>query len=290
MLTALHITVYPEDKVYAFPDPILGLGSTLKVYRAQLVVIMDGTSSQTVRTWVSTVGALIDEQQLAIGAKDEVSPSADTVLPTDGRTFTLAITRVAETDVTTFQDIAYDTQSQNDPDLLQGVQQVQQQGVPGQKKLVYHVRRENGVQVSKVLTSSDIVKQPVSKIVLVGTKPKVVYLTSGQYASYFNEAVDKYGVSADSLNKVMKCESGGNVNDVSANGRYFGLFQFDKQTWSTTDYGSRSIFDPEAQILAAASLWQGRSTAMRYWSRTSVPLISARAPACSSWKASSSTV
>jgi len=170
MLAALHVTVYPEDRVVAFPNPALGLGSVIDVYRAQPVLISDGGDDRLVRTWATTVSALADEQRLDIGAQDVVKPALDSAVPTDGSAFAVAITRVAETDVTEAEAIAFTTQSQDDSTLLLGVQQVKQQGQPGMKQLVYHVRRENGREVSRVLKSSSVTKQPVPKIVLNGTK------------------------------------------------------------------------------------------------------------------------
>ena len=51
MLTQLGVVAYKEDKVYAFPNPSLGLGSEIRVYRAQPVLVRDGTSEHLVRTW-----------------------------------------------------------------------------------------------------------------------------------------------------------------------------------------------------------------------------------------------
>ncbi len=39
------------------------------------------------------------------------------------------------------------------------------------------------------------------------------------------------------LRKIAQCESGGNPHAVSADGKYFGLYQFDLQTWRA--YGGK---------------------------------------------------
>ena len=45
----------------------------------------------------------------------------------------------------------------------------------------------------------------------------------------------------------------------NSSGPYYGLYQFLKSTWSKTDWGNQSIWDPEAQAMAAAWMWsEGR--------------------------------
>jgi hypothetical protein len=259
MLAALGVTVYPQDKVYAFPDPALGIGSTIQIYRAQPVTILDGAVSTSVRTWGTTVGAVLNEQNIEVGNQDTVVPSLDMPITLGSQPVAITIVRVALTQLTVTSDIDYTINYQNDPTLLQGTTKISQTGVEGTLRNVYQVRRENGVEVSRTLLSSVVEQSAVNEIVLKGTKPKVAYLTSGEYVAYFNEAVDTYSVPAASLQKLMMCESGGNVNSVGGSG-YYGLVQFSQSTWSRTAYASRSIYDPEAQILAAASLWSHRSS------------------------------
>jgi hypothetical protein len=259
MLAALKVDIYPEDKVYAFPDPTLGMGSTIKVYRAQPVLIKDGNQETLVRTWATTVANFVDEQRLELGDKDIIQPARDQAILPNQKTLTVSITRVSESSLTIQEAVPFGTQYTNDANMIVGTTRVDKPGVLGQRQKVYLVRRENGVEVSRTLQTSKIIVPPVDQVVAKGTKPKVVYLTSGQYKEYFNEAADKYGVSPDKLHTLMLCESGGNVNSLGAGGLYKGLFQFDDTTWSKTPYASRSIFDAEAQVLAAAYLWNYRA-------------------------------
>jgi len=170
MLAALHVSLNPEDKVVAFPDPALGIGSRLEVYRAQPVVIHDGKSDTLVRTWTTSVKDLLAEQQIDIGQQDTITPDLSTVLPTDGKAFAITITRVAVTEITQTQSIAYTTQYQDDPDLEKGVTQVQQAGKNGVLTKTYKVRRENGVEVSRVLEKTVVTTPAITQITLRGTK------------------------------------------------------------------------------------------------------------------------
>jgi soluble lytic murein transglycosylase-like protein len=64
-------------------------------------------------------------------------------------------------------------------------------------------------------------------------------------------AAADYGLDGDYLVSVATCESGLNPYAVNAAG-YYGLFQFDEQTWGAFGYGS--IYDPVAQAQTAAEL------------------------------------
>lgn len=76
---------------------------------------------------------------------------------------------------------------------------------------------------------------------------------------FIARAAKKYGQSKKAMERVARCESALDPCAVNRSGPYYGLFQFLKSTWKTTPYKNRSIWDPEAQALAAAWMWkQGR--------------------------------
>lgn len=59
--------------------------------------------------------------------------------------------------------------------------------------------------------------------------------------------------------KVANCESSGNPRAVSPNGKYYGLFQFDKQTWrSVGGSGSPAAASAAEQLMRAKKLYAQR--------------------------------
>lgn len=58
---------------------------------------------------------------------------------------------------------------------------------------------------------------------------------------------------------LARCESGGNPNARSANGRYFGAFQFSVATWRSLGYGGTAADHPYETQLTAARRLQARS-------------------------------
>ena len=64
-------------------------------------------------------------------------------------------------------------------------------------------------------------------------------------------AASEFGIDGDYLRSLARCESALDPNAYSSAG-YYGLFQFDEETWS--EYGYGSIWDPVAQARTAARL------------------------------------
>jgi uncharacterized protein YabE (DUF348 family) len=170
MLKALNVTVYPEDKVYAFPEPGLGLGSHLKVYRAQPVLIEDGSAQTLVRTWSTSVEQVLDENGVELGDKDIVQPGLSKEIGLGSSPFTIAITRVAESQVVTKEPIDFKTTYTDDNTLEKGKEVTDQAGSKGVLQKTYLVRREDGKEVSRKLIDTTITKPAVNQTVRRGTK------------------------------------------------------------------------------------------------------------------------
>lgn len=167
MLAELGININKEDRVKAFPDPSLGIGSRLEILRATPVVINDAGEIKTYYTWKTKVGDLLDEANIPIGSDDLLSVNKDDQI---GKDFQIDITRVALSEIKEYEDIDYEIIYKNDPTLDRGLTKVAQIPEYGKKELTYEVRRENGQEISRQLINSEVIKEPVDKIVLKGTK------------------------------------------------------------------------------------------------------------------------
>jgi len=171
----LGVPYYPEDKVSTFPDPKLGFGSTIKIERAPVISVKDGKRSKQYRSWVDTVEELFSEKGIEIGTDDKVSVSLSAQI-FDGST--ISITRVAITNIVDTKPIDFTVQEKEDPNLDYGKKRVDA-GVKGEKKLTYRVTREDGEEVSRVLLTTEITKQPKTQINYTGTKVTVLSSVRG---------------------------------------------------------------------------------------------------------------
>lgn len=184
----LGTLIYPQDKVEAFPNPTLGLGSKITITRATPVQVTDAKVTTTYRTWQTTVGGLMKENNLVLLGEDSVNPIMLTPISYN---LSVKITRVAHVELKETQVIAFQTITKNDPAHYRGDPDiVQQTGQNGQKVLTYQITREDGVEVSRKLTGTQTTPAQ-NKIILHGTKLKIKETISGRatwYNSRYNAA------------------------------------------------------------------------------------------------------
>jgi len=180
MLESQNLIVYPEDIVQVFPDPSLGIGAKITIYRATPVVVNDAGARKVYRTWAKTVQEFLDEKAIQIEDKDIVEPKQEAFL---SKNMEIRITRVSETTFVDKIGLDFKKVKQDDPNLEKGKTRVVQVGKPGTKERIYKIKRENGKEVSRVLVKEQIVVPPQDEITAYGTK--VVYLKTG-VASHMN--------------------------------------------------------------------------------------------------------
>lgn len=118
------------------------------------------------KTHAKTVKAFLDEQKITLGKDDEVSPKLEDKI-TDGLKIT--VKRVEYKEKTVKESIEFQTEKQESSSLSAGVTQVTQEGVNGEKEVTYKVKYVDGKEDSKEKVSSKVTKEPLNKIVTIGT-------------------------------------------------------------------------------------------------------------------------
>ncbi|MFY1653131.1 G5 domain-containing protein [Solwaraspora sp. WMMB762] len=127
-------------------------------------------------TTLSGSGADGDRSAPATSSVPATSASASpTASPTASPSPTAAAPSVAQPKVETktvteTREIPFKEKRVDDPNLAKGKTKVKTAGVTGVKTLTYQVTYTDGVQTAKELVSETVTKQPVSKVVRVGTK------------------------------------------------------------------------------------------------------------------------
>lgn len=168
---AAGFKVYPEDlfNMHTISNVTsLGVvGQTVVIDRAQEVVIASDGLKTIARTHQKTVGAFLDERDVALGPKDTIEPSRETPLTPN---MVVKINRVKVVVLAQTEVIPREVKSIKDANLMVGSTKVQAEGSDGQKVSTYRVNFQNGVEQHRELLSAQIAKAPVTKVVLVGTK------------------------------------------------------------------------------------------------------------------------
>lgn len=133
-------------------------------------VTVDG-ETLAIPTYAETVAELLTEAEIALGEHDEVRPDASSDVY-DGMCVT--ITRVVVEQITAEIEIDFTTETQESEDLYIGETEVLVEGQTGLKRIVFEQTIRDGVMVENRVVSSEIVAEPVARVLAVGTKPRPV--------------------------------------------------------------------------------------------------------------------
>lgn len=119
------------------------------------------------QTEAKTVGELLDENNVKLGALDRVIPGKSTELADVDK---VAVIRVEVAELPSRKVVNYTTQNKDNPELESGITKVVQVGVNGVSSQVERVMYENGVEVKREKIYDEIETEPIPEIVEVGTK------------------------------------------------------------------------------------------------------------------------
>lgn len=128
-----------------------------------------------------TVNSLLKSQGITLNPTDIVNPSLTAKLYNGMK---INITRVETKQITQVFSLDYETIIKKDPNLANTETKIIQDGVKGEKKVIYNITYENGKEVSKKIVSEIITKKPINKIVLQGTFPVMPISRNGNKLSY----------------------------------------------------------------------------------------------------------
>lgn len=216
-------------------------GLTLDVRTERTVTFMADGRERTVRTNAATVREAVEEAGITLSGQDTTSVPQDS-FPRDGQTVT--VMRITGTQEVREEPIEYRVRKTEDSSLFKGTEVVEQSGRQGSRKVTYAVRTVNGVKQKPKRISEEVVREPVDRIVKVGTKQMPTSVAG-----------------ADNLNwsSLAHCESGGRPGAVDPSGNYGGLYQFDRQTWqSLGGSGSPQNAPAAEQTFRAKKLYVSR--------------------------------
>ncbi|WP_425608653.1 ubiquitin-like domain-containing protein [Streptomyces albipurpureus] len=205
-------------------------GLVLDVRTERAVTFMADGRARTIRTNAATVAAALTEAGITLGSLDTTSVAPES-FPRDGQTVT--VMRISGSREVREESIPYDTVRTDDPELFKGTEIVTQQGRPGARRVTYELRTVNGVQQKPKKIADEVVREPVTQQIKVGTQPMPDNSVEG----------------ADGLNwpALAQCESGGRPTAVDASGNYGGLYQFDTGTWRALGGSGRPQDAPAAE-------------------------------------------
>ncbi|MGH2678764.1 MAG: septal ring lytic transglycosylase RlpA family protein [Actinomycetota bacterium] len=157
---------------HAYLEPSRGAsvedGDVIVYKRAVDVRLTVGGRTREVITNAEDVGLLLDDLGVEIGPQDIVEPRLRTPLQAGTE---VRVIRVVEQEIAEDLSIPYPTEISKSGDLMLGIRRVEQEGTPGLLRKTFEVRVEDGKQVERRLTGTEVIRKPVSRVVVVGTRP-----------------------------------------------------------------------------------------------------------------------
>lgn len=145
--------------------------------------------------------------------------------------------------------------------LVEGETKVEKKGKDGKRTVVYEVGTLDGEEITRVEKSEEILEEPVTEVVLVGTgdpdDPDSYEVPSDSGSTMTTEEIkEMLGGPSSPWYKIAQCESEFNPKAVNRqNNKYFGLFQFGIPTWQGVGgSGNPADASPQEQFQRAKVL------------------------------------
>lgn len=160
-------------------------GYTVSVKAKYDVTVTADGQTKTIHTGDARVSDILRQAGVTVGENDIVEPAQDTELT---EATAIKVTRVTTKTTTETKDIAYSTETRETSELEKGKSRVAQEGVNGKEEITLEYTYHDGVQVSVVQTGSQVLEQPVNKIVENGTKEPVVTTSSSSSSTGASDA------------------------------------------------------------------------------------------------------
>ena len=189
-------------------DGLSLLVTTPKFFRVQV------GSKPTARHKVAarTVEDLLRDLDVKYDSDDVIKPALGHVLKAGDK---VVLTRVRVVEKSFKGEVVeFETIEHRDSSMYEDESTTQREGRDGLRDVTYLLRYENGVLVGRKVVTQDVLRQPLSAIVTVGTKERPAVFSGGSTV----------------WDALARCESGGNWAINTGNGYYGGL-QFSLSTW-----------------------------------------------------------
>jgi uncharacterized protein YabE (DUF348 family) len=227
-------------------------GSFVSISTPKSVRIVADGKVKTATTTAATVGKVLDDAGLRLGANDRTSQPANAHVVNN---MVIKVSRVdtGKTAVTS-EDIAFSSETIESAELLKGEKEVTQAGSAGKVEKTYKLVLVDGREASRTLVSETVTAKPVTEKITVGTKEKPAAPAAPAAPAKAASEGANTGAAAPAMmneamwDKIAQCESGGNWSINSGNGYYGGL-QFDIQTWLGSGGGA---YAPNASLATKA--------------------------------------
>ena len=166
------VRVGAHDRVTPSLDKNVRRNASIVIERAIAIDVRDGDGEAVTCYAVDgTVADLLKNNGYTLNEFDEVFPETDTEISAN---LSVQIDRITHEEVSYTEAIAFETQVQQTDSLYSGTQKVSVAGQEGEKIVNQTIVYRNGVEEARVTNSEEVTREPVTQVVLQGTKQRAV--------------------------------------------------------------------------------------------------------------------
>ena len=162
-----NIVLAKEDQIEPQLDSWLPRTATITIERAFPVTVKVDGKVQAIQTTKCTVGEALKKAGIFIGDDDLVTPAVGQIVKPNEE---IMVVRRESKQITETESIPFAVHRRRDPTLEQGKTKVLEAGKAGVKEKTYLAVYHDGKLQEKKLIAEKVIKEPIDKIVLVGTK------------------------------------------------------------------------------------------------------------------------
>lgn len=276
-ITRAGFTVEDTDKVEpARTDFIDSDNFHINIYRSHPVVVKDGAIKKYLLTSSFDPKTVAEDAGFSIYDGDEVTLLSDTSFLETGGALTYIIQRNGGETVTIEEDLPFDEETQEDPELSAGETKILQDGELGKKVTKYRVNFVDGEETSRELISEEIVKEPVKKIIAVGTKSASTTARNEYYTSRpdwqtcesWARAAGVSEADMDAALTLIYHESGCRANATNASSGAYGIPQAlpgSKMASAGADWETNPVTQIRWMISYVTTRYGGWKEALDFW-------------------------
>jgi uncharacterized protein YabE (DUF348 family) len=173
-----------NDAIDADLSAVLENTQTVNINRAFDIIIVADDKKHRVNSTELTVARALEKAGLFLGEEDKISLAPEELISASAE---IEIIRVSTKYYLEKTQIEPSLQYRDDSTLEKGVNRIVSKGQSGLRGNTYKIIYENGVEVSREMTDTEILRQPKPKIIAQGT---INVASRGDVSFKFSKAMD----------------------------------------------------------------------------------------------------
>lgn len=170
-----------QDRVFPNLENEVFSDDTIKITREKTVKIKIADDEQEVSTYGDSLENIIAEANIELDSDDLITPNKETVVKKD---LEVEIVKVEIKEEKETKKIDFETVKKDDPETSYLKKFTKTEGEHGEKEIVYEISYHNGEEVGREKVSENIIKEPVDKVIVQGTRMKLGKANKGLASWY----------------------------------------------------------------------------------------------------------